>query len=185
MERRDRNSVEASRGCHLIFTHKVKDKNTKEYKTKLFALSPSQPQNWQTTYQNWVNSVREIWGDRLRIGANKDLQAEVFSPDTCSIYVVPYPDENPLDEKNKTWVFSEPVEDTRGEGMDLIYQRPYKGEPDVGGKAGNGGAYCSWVSIKRVNVPHPEIKDSLCQEVVCIFMGGISADNQIDLRAKF
>ncbi len=178
-------SFEASRGCHLILNHKVKDKASGEEKTKLFALSPNQLQTWQTTYDSWLNSVREIWGNRVRIGANNNLRSEVFSPQTCSVYVVPYPDEDPLDRQNNTWGDFDYVTDTRGGGMDLIYQPTYKRRQDVGGNAGGGGAYCSWVSIKRVNVAHPEINNSLCQEVVCIFMGGTPVNNRNHLRARF
>jgi len=177
------NGRESARGCHLILHHKVKDKTTEELKTKLFGLFPNQPQTWQTTYDNWLNSVREIWGSRIRLNANNNSQAEVFSPHTCSVYVVPYPKEDPLD--NNTWGDFDYVEDTRGEGMDLIYQPTYKRKQDVGGNAGSGGAYCSWVSIKRVNAHHPEIKNSFCQEVVCIFMGGIPVNHPNHLRARF
>lgn len=182
------NGREASRGCHLILNHKVTDRTSGEEKTKLFALSPNQSQTWQTTYDNWLNSVKEIWGDRVRVGANNNLQSEVFSPQTCSIYVVPYPDEDPLDKKNNTWGDFEYVTDSRGEGMDLIYktQPRYKRNPEVGGSAAGGGnSHCSWVSIKRVNVAHPSIKDSRCQEVVCVFMGEVTVTDPNHLRAKF
>lgn len=180
------NGREASRGCHLILNHKVTDRTSGEERTKLFALSPNQPQTWQKTYDNWLNSVREIWHDRVHIGANNNLQGEVFSPQTCAIYLVPYPDEEPLDRQNNTWKFTEPVQDTRGEGMDLIYLLTYKRRQDVGGSAAGGGnSHCSWVSIKRVNVAHPSIEDSRCQEVVCVFMGGVAVDHQNHLRARF
>lgn len=182
-----KNGTKWARGCHLILNHKVKDKTTKQEKTKLFALSPNQAQTWQTAYQKWLKSVKEIWGNTVSIDddANKNLEAEVFSPHTCSVYVVPYPKEDPLDRKNNTWGDFEDLEDTRGKGMNLIYNPTYKKKQDVGGNAGGGSAHCSWVSIKRVNVAHPEIEDSKCQEVVCLFMGGISVNNPNHLRARF
>lgn len=177
-------NYQSSRGCHLILTHKVPDKNTGKKTIKLFGLSPNQPELWQRNYTKWLTAVEEIWSNRINIAQNHN--AEVFSPRHCAVYVVPYPDKEPIDMKYNTWRNFNNVTDTRGKGMDLIYQLAYKRQQDVGGSAAGGGnSYCSWVSIKRVNVPHPEKKDSRCQEVVCVFMGDIAVNHPHHLRAKF
>jgi CRISPR-associated protein Cmr6 len=70
--------------------------------------------------------------------------------------------------------------------MALIYQPDYKRQIEVGGNAaarGNERSYCSWVSIKRVNVFHREMGTD-CQEIVCLFMGGKTPDSD-HLRADF
>lgn len=71
--------------------------------------------------------------------------------------------------------------------MYLIYQenppRRYKRNPHIGGNAGGGGAYCSWASIKRVKIAHSE-EQTDCQEIVCLFMGGQSANGN-GIRPKF
>jgi CRISPR-associated protein Cmr6 len=73
---------------------------------------------------------------------------------------VPGADRDPIDPQDVDWVINKPTE-TRGTGMELIYQPTYKRKSDVGGDAGAGQAHCSWVSIRR----------SGNQEIVCIFMG--------------
>ncbi len=177
-------SREASRGCHLILEPKDRDRQGK-INLRQFSLSANKAEIWQTTYNNWLNAVRTIWSDRVNIQANNRLNAEVFSPQTCSIYAVPYPDVEPIDMEDNTWGDFDNVVDTRGEGMNLIYKPAYKRKQDVGGLAGSGEAHCSWVSIKRVNTPHPTINDSECQEIVCVFMGGVAVNHPNHMRARF
>ncbi|PHM05637.1 hypothetical protein [Nostoc sp. 'Peltigera malacea cyanobiont' DB3992] len=59
----------------------------------------------------------------------------------------------------------------------------YKRNPDIGGNAGAGNAYCSWVSIKRVNIRNIQ-EDTDCQEIVCLFMGG-QTPNSHHVRSHF
>jgi CRISPR-associated protein Cmr6 len=176
-----RNGNTASRGTHLRLT--TKDKKTG--KRFLYGINPAQPEQWQQTYQNWRSSVQKKWTTRIVSNANRNLTAEVFAPHTCAIYIVPYPVEEPIDIKNSNWKFTAPL-DTRGEGIDLIYQDRYKRQADVGGNAAGGGnSHCSWVSIKRVNIPPlNENIDSDCQEIVCLFLGGTEPNSQ-GLRARF
>ncbi|WP_416674381.1 RAMP superfamily CRISPR-associated protein [Egbenema bharatensis] len=85
-------------------------------------------------------------------------------------------------------------EKTRGKGLDLVYKtseskppRNYKRNPDVGGKAAAGGSkssFCSWVSIRRVDVPHPTVETET-QEVVCLFLGGQTAQGYHPDRYQF
>lgn len=76
---------------------------------------------------------------------------------------------------------------TRGEGMHLIYEqtppRNYKRNPDMGGNAIDKNPHCSWASIKRINIPSPEIEVD-CQEIVCLFMGG-KLPHSNHIRAHF
>lgn len=72
--------------------------------------------------------------------------------------------------------------------MDLIYQnnenQRYKRNPDLGGNAAGGGnGHCSWVSIKRVNIPNIQ-EETKCQEIVCLFMGG-QTPNANHVRSRF
>jgi CRISPR-associated protein Cmr6 len=122
-------------------------------------------------YDVFRDAVIENWHDRYQENISI-INAEVFSPNTCAVYRVPEPYQNPIDHKTLTWIQCETTA-TRGRGMELIYQPKYKRQEDVGGKT----SACSWVSIKRVNGAKPE---DLCQEVVCIFMG-----NQNTLRSDF
>lgn len=183
------NGRTASRGTHLKLTHKIKSKQTNKLKTVLYRISPTKPASWQQTYQRWLDTVREKWPNRFAANDNRQRAAEVFSPHTCAIYAVPYPVEEPINIKDSTWEFTAP-RDTRGKGIDLIYdsiyESHYKYNPNVGGRAARGdNPHCSWVSIKRVNVPHPgENIDSDCQEIVCLFLGGTNPNSQ-DLRAQF
>ncbi|MDB9491691.1 RAMP superfamily protein [Dolichospermum circinale CS-534/05] len=175
---------EAARGTDLILRHKVRDQNTGELKSKNFGL-PLDTTTWTKTYSDWVTEARNHWQDRVSTN-NRNIKAEVFSPTTCAIYVVPGPDVNPIDIKSLEWENIDAVE-TRGDGMDLIYQnnerQRYKRNPDLGGNAGGGGAYCSWASIKRVNIPNQEEKTD-CQEIVCLFMGG-QTPNATHVRSRF
>ena len=180
-----RNGNTASRGTHLKLIHRIRTRQTNELKTVLYGISPAKPELWQQTYQRWRSAVQEKWSDRFLTNANRQLTAEVFAPHTCAIYAVPYPVEEPINIEDSTWNFTEPL-DTRGEGIDLIYQPDYKRQREVGGSAAGGGnSHCSWVSIKRAKVRHPDENiDSDCQEIVCLFLGGTNPNSQ-DLRANF
>lgn len=84
--------------------------------------------------------------------------------------------------------------ETRGRGMNLIYStrdskpsRDYKGNPQLGGKAAGGpkSSFCSWASIRRVDNANPKVKTQ-CQEIVCLFMGGVDAKLKPEhVRSKF
>jgi CRISPR-associated protein Cmr6 len=165
------NQNEAARGCHLELKHKVRlnDGTTGD---RNFGINLNQ-EGWSKLYNNWKNAVKNHWRDRYSEDI-APINAEVFSPRTCAVYLVNGPYENPIDSQDLEWLYNN-VTDTRGEGMNLIYQPTYKREPDVGGDAGFGNAHCSWVSIKRIN------KQDTCQEVVCIFMG----DGTNQLRSSF
>ncbi|MGB8690732.1 MAG: RAMP superfamily CRISPR-associated protein, partial [Microcoleus sp.] len=142
------NGRDAARGTYLSLTHQVKNPDTQRMQNKLYGLGLNQLA-WTNTYQDWLNAVRLQWPNRFSQGQNP--KAEVFSPTTCAVYILPDPDEEPVDKENQEWSITNPV-NTRGGGMDLIYQPKYKRNSDVGGDAGNGNAHCSWASIKRVNV---------------------------------
>ena len=179
------NGYEAARGTHLILRHKVKDPNTGDFRYINFTL-PLKPEAWNKEYITWLTAVRNLWSDRVSIN-NRNIKAEVFSPTTCAIYVVPGPDENPIDVNSLEWENVDAV-DTRGDGMDLIYQnnenQRYKRNPDLGGNAAGGGnGHCSWVSIKRVNIPNIQ-EETKCQEIVCLFMGG-QTPNANHVRSRF
>lgn len=161
------NGRDAARGTYLSLTHQVKNPDTQRMQNKLYRLGLNQSA-WTNTYQDWLNSVQLQWPNRFSQGQNP--KAEVFSPTTCAVYILPDPDEEPVDKENQEWNITNPVK-TRGGGMDLIYQPKYKRKSDVGGDAGSGNAHCSWASIKRVNVSNKSV-GSDCQEVVCLFMGG-------------
>lgn len=167
---------DAARGSLMVLRHRVK-KDGKS-KTALYGL-PLKPKQWGKLYQDWLTAVRTQWPER--VATPQEHPAEVFSPTTCAVYAVPGPDVEPVDMDLEApgWEITDPVP-TRGEGVELIYKPTYKRKPDVGGDAAGGGnAHCSWASIKRVKIPHPEI-DTECQEIVCLFMG---EDN--DLREQF
>jgi CRISPR-associated protein Cmr6 len=174
------NGREATRGSYLELRHKVKLK-TGETKSKLFDLS-IKPNDWQDLYNNWLDAVRIFWPNRYKPGNNP--KAEVFSPTTCAVYLVPGPGENPINTNDYDWEFTKPL-DTRGDGMELIYRPEYKRKKEVGGLAAGGGgeSECSWVSIRRLNIPNPD-EDVDCQEVVCLFMGGETVGNG-HLRSQF
>jgi CRISPR-associated protein Cmr6 len=174
----------ASRGSHLILKHQVIDKTTQSEKSQNFALNPTQTNLWQNNYRHWLEAVRKRWSNRIAIGVNDRLKAEIFSPTTCAVYLVPYPETEPINLKEIDWDETNPL-DTRGEGMDLIYGQKYKKKTDVGGNAGGGSASCSWVTIRRINVTNQE-ENTDCQETVCLFMGGVDpVTNPRHLRAEF
>lgn len=171
------NGKEASRGSLLYLTHKVRQRESQQMISRPFGLAAN-PQDWQTLYQNWEAAVQSQWVTRFNPG-NQALRAEVFSPMSCAIYLVPDPLEEPVSKQDQNWSITDPLR-TRGNGMSLIYQPKYKRKIDVGGDAAGGGnAHCSWVSIKRVKVSRQG-----CQEVVCLFMGGEQPDST-HLRSQF
>lgn len=175
------NGREASRGSHLVLEHKVKLEGQVESKNVLLGIKPEFDQ-WQKVYQNWCDAVQAKWPNRFSTYQNP--RAEAFSPRSCTVYRVPEPFEDPVDKANLDWSFTTPVENTRGSGMQLVYEPEYKREPELGGSAAGGGganSHCSWVSIKRLNVRTPHTD---CQEVVCLFMGGEMA-NSGHLRSQF
>lgn len=170
------NDRAAARGSHLILKHRVKKSNSQETEIKLYGISLNE-ENWTNNYQSWLDSVRNKWADRIITAPLHS--AEVFSPRHCAIYVVPEPVEEPINRKDFKWDETNAV-DTRGLGMNLIYQPTYKRKKNVGGDAAGGGnAHCSWVSIKRVNVPNKQ-EETNCQEVVCLFLG-----TENNLRSQF
>lgn len=176
MDRKDRKAPSA-RGSYL----ELRPKKTGETKSKLFGLS-IKPNDWQDLYNNWVDTVKTFWPNRYNPDNNP--KAEVFSPKSCAVYLVPGPGANPLNTNNGDWKFTKPVVDTRGDGMELIYRPEYKRQNDVGGIAGNGNnSECSWVSIRRVNIPNHD-QDVNCQEIVCLFMGGQNPGDE-HLRSQF
>jgi len=170
------NSRKASRGSLLYLTHQVRQKDSQQMIYKPFGLATN-PEDWRTLYQNWTAAVQNQWPERF-LGGNQNPQAEVFSPTTCAVYLVPDPLQEPVNRQDKEWSTQNPL-GTRGQGMDLIYKPKYKKKIDVGGDAGGGNSYCSWVSIKRVRVSRHG-----CQEVVCLFMGG-EQPNTNHLRSQF
>ncbi|NJL65931.1 MAG: RAMP superfamily protein [Microcoleus sp. SM1_3_4] len=173
------NGRDAARGTYLTLTHLVKNPDTNRLQNKAYGL-PLNESNWTKTYQDWLNAVQLQWPNRFSPGQNP--KAEVFSPTSCAVYILPDPQEEPVDKECQEWSITKPL-NTRGCGMNLIYQPKYKRKSDVGGDAGSGNAHCSWASIKRVNIPN-KIADCECQEVVCMFAGGI-APNSRHLRADF
>ena len=157
----------APRGTHLILTHRI------DSEPKRFAFPPDS-ETWKKAYKAWQKAVKSKWPERFTLD-NNDLRAEVFSPETCAVYLVPGPKKEPVDHENNKWNVTNPS-DTRGEGMKLIYQPTYKGKPHVGGDAAGGSnAHCSWVSIKRIPV-----KQEGTKEIVCLFMGETN-----NLRSQF
>lgn len=174
------NGKDASRGSYLRLMHTVKAKKEgAEAKRKAFGLS-LKAEEWAKLYQSWIDFVQEKWPERFIQPVDLNTRAEVFSPHTCAVYVVPDPPEEPIDFQDVKWLVTTPTS-TRGEGMNLIYKSKYKRKVDVGGNAAGGGnAHCSWVSIKRDRIPGSED----CQEVVCLFMGG-EEPNSNHLRSQF
>lgn len=168
----------AARGTHLFLTHQVPNSSSGENETKPFGLKPT-AQDWQQLYQNWQQAVENQWGTRFRLNSNLNLKAEVFSTNNCAVYILPAPEQEPINRQDLEWEITNSV-DTRGSGMGLIYDPKYKRKNDVGGSAAGGGhAYCSWVSIKRVKIPNQQ-EQTDCQEILCLFMG-----DRNDLRSRF
>jgi CRISPR-associated protein Cmr6 len=166
---------DTARGCHLELT---RSRSVSERESRADMVTNSTPSKLDKAgndlnliYGIWRDAVMNNWRDRYQENIS-NINAEVFSPNTCAVYRVPEPYQNPIDPKTLNWIQCETTA-TRGRGMELIYQPKYKRQEDVGGKT----SACSWVSIKRVNGAKPE---DLCQEVVCIFMG-----NQNILRSNF
>ena len=171
------NGRESARGCHLVMRHKVKNKDSQQFTLTTFGI-PLIAEEWQKLYDKWIEAAKAQWSNRL-IENLTIVNAEVFSLKTCAVYIVPSPKSNPIDSDNLKWSIKKPTE-TRGEGMNLIYQPKYKRKSDVGGDAAGGGnAHCSWVSIKRVNIPNKE-QETNCQEIVCLFLG-----EENKLRSQF
>jgi CRISPR-associated protein Cmr6 len=182
MKRNNLQDKPAPRGSHLILNHKVKSKKTNQIELVSWHLSPKKPETWQQTYDTWLEAVEAIWSDRINRTVNNQLAAEVFSPDTCAVYTVPGAVIEPIDQNALNWKLTTEPLDTRGDGLNLIYQFPYKREKDVGGNAAQGEgrrSHCSWVSIRRVDIPHLE-ENTDTQEIVCLFLGG-----ENELRSKF
>lgn len=179
------NGRAAARGTFLSLAHKLKNKNTGEWETKPYGF-PLDAATWAKAYQDWLSEVNAQWPDRVT-PENHNIIAEVFSPSTCAIYAVPGPDQEPIDRSEICWKQTQEAQATRGDGMYLIYQenlpRNYKRNPDIGGNAGAGNAHCSWVSIKRVNIPN-KTEQTDCQEIVCLFMGG-QTPNSHHVRSRF
>ena len=161
---------ESARGCHLELTRSPTDVITNSTHSKL----DSAGKDLNLIYDVWKDAVIKNWHDRYRENI-PIIDAEVFSPASCAVYLVSGTAQNPIDPSpdNLKWLPGETT-DTRGKGMALIYQLKYKRKEDVGGDRSK----CSWVSIKRVNgsQSHPQ-----CQETVCIFMG----DSKSSLRSQF
>ncbi len=152
-----------ARGCHLECRSRV------ESSTNSIINKPDLAGNdLSLIYDLWKNAVKQKW-HHLYQETVPNINAEVFSPRTCAVYLAPGPKQNPIDPENLTWTTKE-ITATRGKGMELIYQLKYKRQVEVGGKMSS----CSWVSIKRIN-------GSQCQEIVCIFMG----DGRSELRSQF
>lgn len=169
MTTKDSRQRPAQRGTHLILKQKVRNSSSGEVRSQLCRI-PLNAEAWLKTYNAWKVAVISRWANRV-ITVNQQHQAEVFSPEACSVYIVPAPEQEPIDLENYSWRYRN-ASDTRGDGMELIYQKKYKRKIDVGGDAarGNAKSHCSWVSIKRVDEPHLE-EQTDCQEVVCVFMG--------------
>ncbi|MDX2273549.1 MAG: RAMP superfamily protein [Cyanobacteriota bacterium] len=187
MERGDRPPISASRGSHLTLDLKIKN----EFKKVGISVDPAK---WEELYQEWYQKVERLWPQRLLRGY-QNLTCEAFSPNSCAVFAVPGPESDPIDLSNSKdsedsklrWVNPDDVESTRGDGMGLVYQknqqRDYKRNPDLGGNAAHGDAHCSWVSIRRHKIRHKQAGID-CQEVVCLFMGGVQAGGQ-HVRARF
>lgn len=168
------------RGAHLVMTQKHWDAATGKDKNISLQL-PLKPSQWTAVYDNWVTVVKQRWPQRVR--SPKNPAAEAFSPTSCSVYLVLGPDQNPLDLRDWNWL-KQHAEDTRGDGMALIYQPQYKRKPDLGGNAASGSSYCSWASIRRLDRGNPD-HGVECQEVVCLFMGGVQPNQANHLRSHF
>ncbi len=180
------NGRAAARGTHLTLIHRLQNRSTQEWETKPYCL-PLDATVWTKTYRDWLAAVQSRWSDRVT-SDNHNITAEVFSPTTCGIYAVPGPDTEPVNRPQFCWQQTNDTEATRGDGMYLIYQqnspRNYKRNPDIGGNAAGGGnAHCSWVSIKRINIPNRQ-EETDCQEIVCLFMGGQTPTSN-HVRSRF
>lgn len=179
MERKEKDPIPASRGSHLTLDIKVRG----EFKK---VAIPLDPEKWHELYQGWYQKVEQRWPERLLRGSQNPIY-EAFSPSSCAVFAVPGPAQDPIDDSGLIWVDPDDVKSTRGKGMQLVYQSNhptnYKRNPDLGGNAAQGNAHCSWVSIRRHKIRHKQA-DTQCQEVVCLFMGGIQAGSQ-HVRSQF
>ncbi|MGY2793543.1 CRISPR-associated protein Cmr6 [Thermostichus sp. MS-CIW-36] len=179
MERRDNSPVPAARGSHLTLDIKIKG----EY--RVFGI-PLEPEKWRQVYEEWYQKVGQIWPERLLSGS-QNPNCEAFSPSSCAVFAVPGPEQDPVNASDLSWVDPNDAESTRGDGMGLVYQqdqrRNYKRNPDLGGDAARGSAHCSWVTIRRHKIKHKQA-GTQCQEVVCLFMGGVQAGCQ-HVRSQF
>lgn len=164
----------ASRGSNLKVTHRVK--KNKEWIERPFGLAP-EFEEWKKLYDRWSDAVHQQWRDRHQMQPNDELNAEIFSPYHCAVFMVPGEVHNPIDPEAMDWITVETV-DTRGKGVELIYKSQYKGKPDVGGRAGDGKASCSWVSIKSLKGKNGQ------KEMVCLFLGRTEIDHE-NLRFQF
>lgn len=189
LETKSGGKLDTVRGCHLELTRSrsvsvrgasrwrsLSERRERESRAEIVTNSTPTKldragSDLNLIYDVFRAAVINNWPDRYREHP-PIINAEIFSPTTCAVYLVPEPYQNPIDPKTLTWIQGETTA-TRGRGMELIYQPKYKRQADVGGKI----SACSWVSIKRVNGAKPE---DLCQEVVCIFMG-----SQNTLRSVF
>jgi CRISPR-associated protein Cmr6 len=187
MGKRRGNDEPFSRGTYLTLMYKLEG----EDRVKNFALPPDS-KVWNNTYYKWKKAVEIKYSTKRSnrfssSNLNLSQRGEIFSPETCAVYLVSGPKQEPINRDDLEWSTSN-VRSTRGEGMELIYKTPqsspprnYKKNPEVGGDAagGNAPSHCSWVSIKRVPV-----KDAGTKEVVCLFMGGQTPQANHD-RSQF
>ncbi len=176
------NGREAARGTYLTLKHKIRKPGSTQTEIKLYSL-PLKSANWMQAYQDWLEAARCQWPERVI--STPLHSAEVFSPQTCAVYAVPGPVEEPLARSELSWQEQIDAQSTRGAGMELIYQPTYKRKQDVGGDAAGAGgnSHCSWVTIKRVNIPNQQ-QDTDCQEIVCLFMGEQTPQSN-HLRSSF
>jgi CRISPR-associated protein Cmr6 len=169
----------AARGSHLTLDIKIKG----EY--RVFGI-PLEPEKWRQVYEEWYQKVGQIWPERLLSGS-QNPNCEAFSPSSCAVFAVPGPEQDPVNASDLSWVDPNDAESTRGDGMGLVYQQNrhqnYKRNPDLGGDAAQGSAHCSWVTIRRHKIKHKQV-GTQCQEVVCLFMGGVQAGCQ-HVRSQF
>ncbi len=179
----DPRSNARSRGSHLVLTKLRTDPATNESKKVRLEL-PLDSTAWNSSYDNWLSKVREYWSNRVIPFQNPP--AEAFSPRSCSVYLLLGPTENPINHRDNDWFKSYQNEslETRGDGMALVYRNQYKKRVDLGGDAANGNSHCSWVSIRRLDRGNSELEVK-CQEIVCLFMGGVTSTQQSELRCKF
>lgn len=179
------NGHAAARGTFLKLAERETNPQTKKPAFVPYMMSPSD--DWSALYQSWQNAVQKRWQSRVSTHTNRNPSAEAFAPNTCAVYAVPGPVKEPVDRKEQCWATTKAGE-TRGDGMELIYDPTYKRKSDVGGNAAGGGqASCSWVSIKRLPSPflNPDgSEETACQEIVCLFMGGQNPESD-HLRSQF
>ena len=169
------NSRAAARGTWLRLMSSQKEKSTNKWSLRPYSL-PMNPARWNSLYGGWRDAAKAQWPNRV-IDGYHNPPAEAFSPQSCAVYVLPGPEKEPIDLREMKWLETDSVK-TRGEGMNLVYRtlegnppRNYKRNKDLGGNAGRGSAYCSWVSVKRITVLN-EQRMPECKEMVCLFMGG-------------